>query len=205
MSLTADTVASQLLWPGDLLQSATVTIKVSWVWGWRWGGGGGGGRSSIREWRSSVHVTDSRHCGIPASLAWGASPVRHSHHQGQLGVGGVRVEGQLLWPGDLLQSATVTIRSVGWSCGWGGGGVRGGRSNIRDWSQVSMSLTAVTVASKLLWPGGARVGGGLKVKYSGLEVKCPCHCGIPASLAWRASPVRYSHHQGQLGVGGVGG
>ena len=39
MSLTAVTVASQLLWPGDLLQSATVTIKVSWVWGWRWGGG----------------------------------------------------------------------------------------------------------------------------------------------------------------------
>ena len=28
MSLTAVTVASQLLWPGDLLQAATVTIKV---------------------------------------------------------------------------------------------------------------------------------------------------------------------------------
>ena len=28
MSLTAVTVASQLLWPGDLLQSATVAIKV---------------------------------------------------------------------------------------------------------------------------------------------------------------------------------
>ena len=38
MSLTADTVASQLLWPGDLLQSATVTIKVSWVWGFGVGG-----------------------------------------------------------------------------------------------------------------------------------------------------------------------
>ena len=29
MSLTAVTVASQLLWPGDLLQSATVAIKVT--------------------------------------------------------------------------------------------------------------------------------------------------------------------------------
>ena len=36
MSLTAVTVAFQLLWPGELLQSVTVTIKVSWVrvvWG----------------------------------------------------------------------------------------------------------------------------------------------------------------------------
>ena len=32
MSLTAVTVASQLMWPGDLLQSATVTIKVgAWL------------------------------------------------------------------------------------------------------------------------------------------------------------------------------
>jgi hypothetical protein len=49
-SLTAVTVASQLLWPGDLLQSATVTIKVNFHGsilssshkrsGWVRGGGG---------------------------------------------------------------------------------------------------------------------------------------------------------------------
>ena len=147
MSLTADTVASQLLWPGDLLQSATVTIKVSWLWdgvrvegqllwpgdllqsatvtirsiGWSCGWGGvRGGRSNIRDWRSSVHVTDSCHCGLPASLAWRGVGGRGVEGQ-VLGAGGqvsmsltaVTVAFQLLWPGELLQSVTVTIK-VSW-------------------------------------------------------------------------------------------
>ena len=103
MSLTADTVAFQLLWPGELLQSVTVTIKVSWV-GVVWGVEG----------------------QLLCSVAWRPSAVSHSHHQG---------------PSEVL--------------GWGGSPALG------TGGQVSMSLTAVTVApsfSGLGW-GSSAAGG----------------------------------------------
>ena len=109
-------MAFQLLWPGELLQSVTVTIKVSWVW-----------------------------------VVWG-------------------VEGHLLWPGDLLQSATVTIK-VHRRC-WGGGG----SPALGTGGQVSMSLTAVTVASQFLWPGVGVIRGWWS---------CVNVTGLPAPVTWR--------------------
>ena len=90
MSLTAVTVAFQLLWPGELLQSATVTIKVSSM-GVGWGVGRAG------------------------------SPVLETGGQMSTSLTAATGSSQLHCPGELLQSATVTIKVSRVGSGWGAG------------------------------------------------------------------------------------